>query len=164
METNKTNKGKSELLNLSFEVQDERLHIPLTIKTADGDVILNLYFNPSDPHIYTHIEALDTNNIPEINIAKGDTYSKFASEIAKFNEYVDFHFDEIFGAGKSREIWKYNSTLKNSILTGLMQKVRQGIEWFNEQAETERKTTEAQNRKDKMEQAKIESKKYLANV
>ena len=144
--------GTDNAPDISVTVEDERLCIPLNVKTKEGTVSHNLYFNPVDMHIYQHLAALDKlrGGVPEFDMENLDP-------VTGFIEQFDYHFDGIFGAGSCREVFRYIG-FKMSIWDALFERIVKGVEWHNGQS----KKQEAKARKQAMLAAKAESKAFFA--
>lgn len=141
--------------NGTIRVKDERILIPLVIETADGDVPFNLFFNPADPNIWLALDALENLNAPDWK--DGGDKAAYVTAIRTFTESLNGNFDEIFGAGKAREVFRY-SDVKLTIVHELMKRVRTEIEAFNKAMERE----QAAERKKQMQAAQSESAAFIA--
>lgn len=136
--------------NGTIRVKDERILIPLVIETADGDVPFNLFFNPADPNIWLAMDSLENLDTPDFK--QGDDKAGYVNAIREFTTVLNSAFDEIFGDGKAREVFRY-SGVKLTIIHELMKRVKKDIEAFNKEMERE----QAAARKAQIEAAKTES-------
>lgn len=132
-----------------IRVKDDRPTMPLVIETKKGDITHELCFSPFDEDALIAIGELEKLRMPKSNGVK---------DILSFIKTMNTNFDIVFGAGTSKDVFKYGG-FRMTILGKV-------LDWIGDEVEAatkEREKEEAEARKAQMAADKAASAAYIAN-
>lgn len=150
MAENQTNRDR---ISESFEIQDNRYPIRPVIKTRDGNIKYEWYFNPADMMIARKMDELQ-----KLMDRPTTDFKEFAELIEKISELID----NIFNENVSGIILRHCDT-EYTFLFKIVEKITEGYNDFLAKAESASKKREAEARKEAVIAAKAEASAFIAN-